>query len=211
MTSFSLVQCLSSLRPRKGQRIGLLGGSFNPAHDGHVHISRMAARHLGLDVVWWLVSPQNPLKPAKGMAPLADRLAAARAQVRPAGGRIRVTAIEAALGTRYTVDTVKALKSCLPGVKFVWLMGADNLGQVTQWKDWQTLFRLVPIAVLPRPSYASRVLDSPAQRLFAASRLKATASTRKLADKKPPAWALVPIRMHGASSTNIRIGTKKAT
>ena len=204
MTSFSITQCISALRPRSGQRIGLLGGSFNPAHEGHLHISQMALARLGLDAVWWLVSPQNPLKAVRGMGALKDRLAGARTQTRSAGGRIRVTAIEEALGTRYTVDTLSALKARLPGVRFVWLMGADNLAQISHWKDWQTLFRLVPIAVLPRPSYSLRALDSRAARVFAMNRQRAKGAERRLADTKPPAWVFLNVRTHGASSTRIR-------
>ena len=113
---------------RSGLRIGLLGGSFNPAHDGHLHISRLALARLGLDQVWWLVSPQNPLKPAAGMAPLADRLASAR-RVAAAERHIQVGDLETGLGTRYSADTIRALKRCYPQTHFIWLMGADNLQQ----------------------------------------------------------------------------------
>lgn len=141
-------------------RTGLLGGSFNPAHRGHRGISFAALRLLALDEVWWLVSPGNPLKPAKGMAPLAARLASARAQARRAP--IRATAIERELGTRYTLDTLRALKRRYPRRRFVWIMGADNLAQFHRWKDWRGIAREVPIAVFARPGYEAKALASPA-------------------------------------------------
>jgi nicotinate-nucleotide adenylyltransferase len=133
------------------RRIGLLGGSFNPAHAGHRAISLAAIDALGLDEVWWLVSPGNPLKQKAGMAPLAVRLASARAMARRA--RIRPTAIEARLGTVYTVDTLAALVRRYPNHRFVWLMGADNLAQFHRWRDWRGIAREVPIAVIARPGY----------------------------------------------------------
>ena len=130
---------------------GLLGGSFNPAHRGHVHVSREAIRRLGLDEVWWLVSPGNPLKPKAGMAPLAARFASALEMAR--GQRIRPTAIEGELGTVYTVDTLAALVRRFPKRRFIWLMGADNLAQFHLWRDWRSIAREVPIAVIARPGY----------------------------------------------------------
>src|SRR5262249_39765314 len=126
------------------RRIGLLGGSFNPAHSGHLHISLLALQRLGLDEVWWLVSPQNPLKPAKGVAPSARRRGGAAAL---AGGRkgIRVSAIEATLGTTYTADTIRALRRRFPRTQFVWLMGGDNLVQLPRWQRWQEIVESVPI------------------------------------------------------------------
>lgn len=142
------------------KRIGLLGGSFNPAHAGHRHISVEALRLLGLDEVWWLVSPQNPLKPAAGMAPLAARLASAHAAARHA--RIRPTAIEARLGTRFAVDTVAALQHRYPKARFIWLAGADILPELHRWRRWRLLLRRVPIAVLARPRYTGAAMRSPA-------------------------------------------------
>jgi nicotinate-nucleotide adenylyltransferase len=133
------------------------GGSFNPAHRGHLEISRAALKRLGLDQVWWLVSPQNPLKPERGMAPLGQRLTGARRLARDL--RIRASALESALGTAYTADTVSALARRFPRCHFVWLMGADNLVQISAWKDWETIFRTLPVAVFDRPSYS---LASPA-------------------------------------------------
>lgn len=141
-------------------RTGLLGGSFNPAHSGHRRISLFARDALGLDEVWWLVSPGNPLKPAKGMAPLAARVRSARAQARRAP--IRVTAFERELGTRYTADTLRKLVRRFPRRQFVWLMGADNLAQFHRWKDWRAIARTMPIAVIARPGYDAAALASPA-------------------------------------------------
>src|SRR5687768_17184197 len=132
-------------------RVGLLGGSFNPAHKGHRRISLAALRALDLDEIWWLVSSGNPLKPAKGMAPLPARLASARAMARRAP--LRPTAIERELGTRYTVDTLAALQRRYPKRRFVWLMGGDNLAQFHRWRHWRRIARLVPIAVIGRPGY----------------------------------------------------------
>jgi nicotinate-nucleotide adenylyltransferase len=141
-------------------RIGLLGGSFNPAHLGHRRLSLNALRALGLDEVWWLVSPGNPLKPEDGMAPLAVRLASARHVARHAP--IRPSAIEAELGTRYTADTLEKLVRLYPQHCFVWLMGGDNLAQFHRWRDWRKIARTVPIAVVARPGYSARAHASPA-------------------------------------------------
>lgn len=142
-------------------RIGLLGGSFNPAHRGHRTISLFAMDALGLDEVWWLVSPGNPLKEGAGdMAALSARLASAKKMAR--GSRIRATAIEAQLGTRYTVDTLAALRRRYPKVRFIWLMGADNLGQFHRWRDWRRIAATVPIAVIARPGYDGVARASPA-------------------------------------------------
>ena len=140
--------------------IGLLGGSFNPAHGGHRRISLFVLNALGLDEVWWLVSPGNPLKPKKGMAPLTARLASAKVQAHRAP--IRPTAIEQQLGTRYTVNTLRALTRRYPKKRFVWLMGSDNLAQFHHWKDWRDIARIMPIAVIARPGYDAAAVASPA-------------------------------------------------
>jgi nicotinate-nucleotide adenylyltransferase len=145
---------------RAGPRIGLLGGSFNPAHGGHRKISLFALRALGLDEVWWLVSPGNPLKPREGMGPLAARVSSAVVLARRAP--IRVTAIERELGTRYTVDTLRALRRRFPKREFVWLMGSDNLAQFHCWRDWRGIARTMPIAVIARPGYNAQAVASPA-------------------------------------------------
>ena len=188
-------------RYRRPRRVGLLGGSFNPAHDGHVHISQLALQRLSLDEVWWLVSPQNPLKPSDGMAPLAERLAAAREFVRHP--RIRVTDWERRLGTVYTADTLPALCRRHANCQFVWLMGADNLLQMPRWKSWTDIFDAVPIAVFARPDYSLKALSGPAAQRYARFRLAERAAPC-LASKTPPAWVFLSVRLHPASSTAIR-------
>lgn len=133
------------------KRVGLLGGSFNPAHEGHLQLSLAAADALGLDETWWLVSPGNPLKDGKDMAPLEARLASAREIAR--GTAIKVSDFEREAGTRYTVDTLRALLAAHPDERFIWLMGADSVAQFHRWKDWRTIAQMLPIAVLPRPGY----------------------------------------------------------
>ncbi|MEO6248412.1 MAG: nicotinate-nucleotide adenylyltransferase, partial [Sphingomicrobium sp.] len=133
------------------KRIGLLGGSFNPAHRGHRRMSLAAMATLGLDEVWWLVSPGNPLKSAKGMAPYTARFASARAMAR--GTRIRVSDMETRLGTRFTVDTLTAIVRRYRADRFIWLMGADTVAQFHQWKHWRRLASAVPIAIMSRPGY----------------------------------------------------------
>jgi nicotinate-nucleotide adenylyltransferase len=185
------------------RRVGLLGGSFNPAHAGHLYISELALKLLGLDEVWWLVSPQNPLKPAKGMAPLAKRLEEARRQARHP--KLRVTAIEADLGTRYTADTLATLCARYPRIRFVWLMGADNLRQIEHWRAWSSIFHLMPIAVFARHTYDSRALAGKAASRFRKYRRHLHRAGR-FSSKTPPAWAFVHSRLHPASGTAIRSG-----
>lgn len=154
-----------------GVPTGLLGGSFNPAHGAHREITLSAIEALGLDEAWWLVSPGNPLKPRAGMAPLAARVRSAQVMARRAP--IRVTAIERELGTRYTVDTLRALKRRFPKRRFVWLMGGDNLAQLHRWKDWRRIAREMPIAVIARPGYDGLALASPAMAWLRRFRLPA--------------------------------------
>jgi nicotinate-nucleotide adenylyltransferase len=187
---------------RRRRRVGLLGGSFNPAHQGHRHVAELALRLLGLDEVWLLVSPQNPLKPAAGMAPLAERLASARL-VAAGHPRLRATAIEQRLGTRYTADTLGALRCRFPLSRFVWLMGADNLMQVSRWDRWMRIFRAVPVAILARSPYSQRALAAKAPRRLARFRLR-TARAQGLSEAVPPAWVYLHIRLHPASATAIR-------
>ena len=180
----------------------MLGGSFNPAHGGHLHLSRLALTHLDLDAVWWLVSPQNPLKPVAGMAPFAVRLAEAR-RVAALDRRLCVSDFEERQKSRYTADTVRALRRRFPMLRFVWLMGSDNLAQLARWERWREIFRSVPIAVFDRPSYSRRALASLPARRFSRHRL-APAAARRLAETMPPAWAFFHTRLDIRSATDIR-------
>lgn len=183
----------------KGFSVGLLGGSFNPAHGGHRRMSLAALKRLGLDEVWWLVSPQNPLKPVAGMAPLAARLASARTVARHP--RIRVSAIEAELGTQLTIDTLQALKRLYPQVRFVWLMGADNLLQFHRWANWRDIARTVPIVVMARPLYVGRSQSAPAMAWLRHQRHKNPAAWRNW---PLPALTFVNLGLDPRSATAIR-------
>ncbi len=182
-------------------RTGLLGGSFNPAHRGHRRISLAAAGALGLDEVWWLVSPGNPLKDAADMAPLAPRLASARRIARRTP--IRVTAIERALGSPYTVDTLEALARRFPNRRFVWLMGEDNLAQFHRWRDWRRIAATVPIAVIARPGYHGRAHRSRAMgwlRRF----VRPAAMARYWTDWSLPSLVLLQLPFDPTSATALR-------
>ncbi|WP_134724653.1 nicotinate-nucleotide adenylyltransferase [Paracoccus luteus] len=183
-----------------GQRIGLLGGSFDPAHAGHVHITDMALRRFRLDRVWWLVSPGNPLK-ARGPAPLAARIDWARRLT--CDPRVVVTDIEARLGTRLTADTVAALQARWPGVRFVWLMGSDNLVQFDRWDRWREIAARLPLGVIARPGTRTAARSSRAARIMAAARLP-EAQAGRLALAAPPAWVLINVPMSPLSSSEIR-------
>ena len=185
---------------RPGRAIGLLGGSFDPAHEGHVHITREALKRFDLDAVWWLVSPGNPLK-SKGPAPMPQRLARARAVMRHP--RVLVTDIEAGLKTRYTAQTLAALMHQAPGVRFVWLMGADNLAQLHLWQDWQWIMEHVPVGVLARPGDRISARMSPAARLYAQHRISGRAS-HLLGRAMAPAWCFVNVPMMPHASSQIR-------
>ena len=186
---------------RRRLRVGLMGGSFNPAHQAHREIALLALARLGLDQVWWLVSPQNPLKPSDGMAPLARRMARARAVARHP--RILVTDLEARLGTRYTADTVRALVRRCPAMRFVWVMGADNLQALDQWMRWSQILDTVPVAVFDRPTYALPALSSRAARRYARKRLPERRA-RLLPDLSPPAWVFLHTRLNPLSATRMR-------
>jgi len=183
------------------QRVGLLGGSFNPAHAGHRHIAELALKRLALDEIWWLVSPQNPLKPDREMAPLAARRDSARRHARHP--RMRVAAVESALETRYTADTLAALRRRFPRVRFVWLMGADNLAQIARWERWSLIFHTMPIAVFARLPYSIKALASKAAHRFSRTRRMSRYATR-LACDDPPAWVFLHTRLHPASASAIR-------
>lgn len=200
---------MAGARDRAGARLiaarhrttGLLGGSFNPAHGGHRRLSLAAIDALGLDDLWWLVSPGNPLKPLAGMGPLEARVARATEVARRSP--IRVTAIEARLGTRYTVDTVRALVRRFPRRRFVWIIGADNLGQLHRWRRWRDLARLVPIAVMVRPAYIGMAAATPATawlRRF----VRPTPDTVNWTRWSTPAIVLLHMRPDPSSATAIR-------
>lgn len=185
---------------RAGETIGLLGGSFDPAHKGHVHITREALKRFGLDRVWWLVSPGNPLK-ARGPAPMAQRLDHARGIMQHP--RVLVTDIEQRLGTKYTAETISKLRAIYPGVKFVWLMGADNLAQFHKWQEWQKIARSVPLGVIARPGDRISARMSPAAKVFSQARISGRAS-QLLGRAEAPAWSFVNVPMLDVSSSSIR-------
>lgn len=182
---------------RAGMVIGLLGGSFDPAHEGHVHITREALKRFGLDRVWWLVSPGNPLK-MHGPAPMAARIARARAVMRDP--RVVITGIEERIGTRYTAETLERLTALYPGVRFVWLMGADNLIQFHRWDRWRRIMELAPIGVLARPGSNIRAQLSVAARVFPSARVE----PGQLARAPLPAWAFALMPQSELSSSQIR-------
>ncbi len=183
------------------KRVGLLGGSFNPAHRGHRRISLAALDALGLDEVWWLVSPGNPLKPAKGMAPFAARLASARKLARRAP--IRVSDFEARRGTRFTIDTLRALQRRHPRHRFIWLMGSDTVAQFHHWKSWRNIVRRLPIAVIARPGY-----DGPARAARAMGWLRRfvrpSSQARKWTEWSAPAILLLRLPPDPTSATALR-------
>ena len=184
-----------------GQRIGLLGGSFNPPHAGHLQISKIALSRLQLDRLWWLVSPGNPLKSKEGLPPFAERMAACRDVVDD--NRIVVTGFEADLGTTYTAATLGYLCRRHPQVDFVWVMGADCLADFHQWRHWRGIFKTLPIAVIDRPGWHLAASASIAARTFAASR-RPTERSAGLATASAPAWTLLTGPLSPLSSTALR-------
>ncbi len=183
-----------------GQVIGLLGGSFDPAHAGHVHITREALKRFGLDRVWWLVSPGNPLK-KHGPAPMEDRLAHARKlMVHP---RVEVTDIEVRTKTRYTAETLAALISLYPHVRFVWLMGADNLTGFHRWDNWRWIMDHVPVGVIARPGDRVQARMSPAATIYRDARIRGR-EAQQLAQSDAPAWSMINAPMRDISSSQIR-------
>ncbi len=183
-----------------GMSIGLLGGSFDPAHEGHAHITREALKRLGLSSVWWLVSPGNPLK-TRQPAPMAERIARGRAVM--GHPRVIISDIEARLGTRYTAETLQRLMALYPGVRFVWLMGADNLAQFHLWQDWEWIMQNVPVAVFARPGARLEARGARAAEEYARYRLPSGAAAL-LPRLQPPVWCFLDVPMVNASSTAIR-------
>ena len=184
-----------------GLRIGLLGGSFNPAHDGHRHISLEALARLNLDRVWWIVSPGNPLKSHQDLADQQTRLHLAAAVAHHP--RINVTGFEAQLGTAFTAETLAYLTMRLPDVNFVWLMGADNLAGLHRWRHWRRILATMPVAVLDRPGWRYRALASRAALSHADAKLP-EAESRRLAQATAPAWSFLSIPLSNLSSTALR-------
>lgn len=183
----------------RGQKLGLYGGSFNPTHEGHIYVAREALKRLQLDEIWFLVSPGNPLKSTDEMAPFEDRFAYLSSCV-STYPRMRASDIETRLGTRYTADTVTALGRELPGTKFVWIMGADNLASFDRWYQWETIARSLPIAVFDRSGYALGGFASGLARRFSDFRK----SPRRFNTTQKPNWTFVTLPRHPASATAIR-------
>ncbi len=184
-----------------GMRVGLFGGSFNPAHAGHAHVAETALIRLGLDRLIWLVSPQNPLKSAHETAPLAERMRSARHQAR--GAAMIVSDFETRIRATYTVDTLSALKARFPGVRFVWIMGADNMAGFHRWRGWLQIARLAPVAVVARPGALLSSRSSLAARRLARFRLPSRKAAL-LADLPPPAWTYIEAPLNSLSSTDLR-------
>lgn len=184
-----------------GMRIGLYGGSFDPPHPGHRHVAEMAMRRLGLDRIWWIVTPGNPLKDTSRLAAAADRMAATRAIARHP--RMAVSDVESRIGTVFTVDTLLYLVRRCPGIRFVWIMGADSLAGLHRWKGWREIARLMPIAVIDRPGWTLKAPHARAAVALARARIPEAAGAR-LADGTPPAWIVVTGPRSGASSTDLR-------
>jgi nicotinate-nucleotide adenylyltransferase len=184
-----------------GQCIGLFGGSFDPAHNGHRHVCLTALKRLGLDWVWWLVTPGNPLKDWRARAPLARRLTETAAYIRHP--KFKVTGFEGASGLRYSADTIRYLLRRRPELRFVWVMGADNLCTIDEWRDWQALFESVPIAVINRPGSNNSPLRSKAAIRYAGARVGET-DAAGLARLRPPAWTLLHGPLKDLSSSRIR-------
>jgi nicotinate-nucleotide adenylyltransferase len=199
---------LSGLPPHgRGLRIGLLGGSFNPAHAAHRQISRIALKRLGLDAVWWLVTPGNPLKDNRSLPSLAVRMAEAAALADDP--RIIVTGVEARWGLRFTIDVLRQLKQRCPGTHFVWLMGSDNLAGFARWRNWPAIAATVPIAVVDRPGTTLTALSGQAAARLARARLP-EGEARALPNRKPPAWVFLHGRRSALSSTALREAKARA-
>jgi nicotinate-nucleotide adenylyltransferase len=184
-----------------GMRVGLLGGSFNPPHQAHRAISQFALKRLQLDRVWWLVTPGNPLKENGPLHELGERMQAARDVANDP--RIEVSCLESVIRTRYTIDTINTLRRRLRGLRFVWIMGADNLAQFHRWQDWRRIAGQVPIAVIDRPPQSFRALASPAAKALSRYRLPETKAA-ELADRPAPAWVFLTGLKLNLSSTGLR-------
>jgi nicotinate-nucleotide adenylyltransferase len=185
----------------EGQRIGLFGGSFNPAHYGHYSVALYALKTLELDWVWWLVSPQNPLKDPSETGEYATRLEYTREIARHP--RFQVTDLEKQMGARTTAETLRGIAPLLKRGRFVWIMGADSFANLHRWHDWLEIADALPLAVLARPGFSLRALGGPAATRFSEAQLP-TAAAPKLAGARPPAWCFIPMPLRPESSTAIR-------
>lgn len=185
--------------PIARQKIGLFGGSFNPAHSGHLDVSQFALNSLELDEIWWLVSPQNPLKTKKDMAPLHDRIQSCIDQIENTPN-IRILGLETLLETQYTVDTVTAIQEAFADVYFVWIMGADNLTTLHQWKDWQGLWNRIPMAIVNRYGYDQTPHNTPLLQEY----VKCKTTLKKLVTTPAPVWATLAMPPNPSNSTDMR-------
>lgn len=185
----------------RGQAVGLFGGSFNPPHAGHALVAEIALRRLALDQLWWMVTPGNPLKSTRELAPLAERIERSQAMMKDP--RVKITAFEAAHQVRYTADTLELVRVRNPGVYFVWIMGADNLRDFHRWQRWRMIFTTFPIAVIDRPGATLSFLSSPVTKTFSYARVD-EGDARLLARMKAPAWTFIHGPRSSLSSSAIR-------
>ena len=190
-----------------GQRIGIMGGSFNPPHDGHRIVAETAVKRLGLDQVWWVVTPGNPLKVNGGLPPQDQRMAMCRKFAR--GPKMKITGFEAELGTPYTAATLSFLRTRYPDVHFVWVMGADNLAGFHRWQHWRDIAETMPIAVVDRPGWRMKALAGEAAKLFETKRI-VEADAARLAGRRAPAWVFLTSRLSALSSTQLRVTASKS-
>jgi nicotinate-nucleotide adenylyltransferase len=190
-----------------GQRIGIMGGSFNPVHGGHVIVAQAALRRLGLDQLWWVVTPGNPLKNHSGLAPLAQRMAACRAMAK--NPRMKVTSFETALGSPYTAVTLQFLKRRHSSCRFVWVMGADNLASFDRWQNWRGIAASMPLAIVDRPGWRHRALASRAAKALSRARVSES-EARIIFSHHAPAWVFLTTRLSDLSSTALRQGRSTA-